>query len=264
MQIQSKTLFSKLATQMNDSSVSEILKVIQRPSVISLAGGMPDPKTFPIEELKEICAKIINKDSALALQYSSTDGYIKLREFLYDWLDFNRESFSKDNIIITSGSQQGLDLVSKVLLNPGDVVIVELPSYLAALNSFRSYGAELIGVPMDSEGIRLDLLENTLNELSKRGKTIKFIYTIVNFQNPAGVTMSLSRRRKILEIAKNYDLFILEDDPYGKLRFEGDPIPSIFSFDCDGRVISLGTFSKILCPGLRLAWLVANQEIIEK
>lgn len=264
MQIQSKTLFSKLATQMNDSSVSEILKVIQRPSVISLAGGMPDPKTFPVEELKEICAKIINKDSALALQYSSTDGYIKLREFLYDWLDFNRESFSKDNIIITSGSQQGLDLVSKVLLNPGDVVIVELPSYLAALNSFRSYGAELIGVPMDSEGIRLDLLENTLNELSKRGKTIKFIYTIVNFQNPAGVTMSLSRRRKILEIAKNYDLFILEDDPYGKLRFEGDPIPSIFSFDCDGRVISLGTFSKILCPGLRLAWLVANQEIIEK
>lgn len=264
MQIQSKELFSKLAIQMNDSSVSEILKVIQKSSVISLAGGMPDPKTFPVEEFKKICAKILNNDSAMALQYSSTEGYIKLREFLSHWLNLNRDFFSKDNIIISSGSQQGLDLVSKVLLNPGDVVIVELPSYLAALNSFRSYGAEIIGIPMDSEGIQLDFLENTLNELSKMGKAIKFIYTISNFQNPAGVTVSLPRRKKILEIAMHYDLFILEDDPYGKLRFEGDPIPSISSFDHEGRVISLGTFSKILCPGLRLAWIVGNKEIIEK
>jgi len=179
-------------------------------------------------------------------------------------LTIDDKKYTTDNIIITSGSQQGLDLVSKALVDPGDIVIVELPSYLAALNVFRSYGAEMIGVPMDSEGMQMELLENTLEKIISKGKKVKFVYTISNFQNPAGVTMSLPRRKKILEIAQKYDFFILEDNPYDKLRFEGEPIPSIFSFDYEGRVINLGTFSKILCPGLRLAWVSGNTEIIDK
>jgi len=154
--------------------------------------------------------------------------------------------------------------MSKALLDPGDIVIVELPSYLAALNAFRSYGAEMIGIPMDGEGMQIDLLDKILKQITKKGKKVKFIYTISNFQNPAGVTMSLSRRKKILKIASKHNLFILEDNPYDKLRFEGKPLPSILSFDEEGRVINLGTFSKILCPGLRLAWITGNKEIIEK
>jgi 2-aminoadipate transaminase len=262
--IKSEELFSKLAKQSKASSIREILKIIQSSDVISLAGGMPDPKTFPVEEIKEICAQILSRDSARALQYSSTEGLLKLREFLFQWLKMDDKKYTTDNMIITSGSQQGLDLVSKALLDPGDIVIVELPSYLAALNVFRSYGAEMIGIPMDNEGMQMEFLEDTLEEIIKKGKKAKFVYTISNFQNPAGITMSLPRRKKILEIAQKYDFFILEDNPYDKIRFEGEPIPSIFSFDYEGRVINLGTFSKILCPGLRLAWVSGNEEIIEK
>jgi 2-aminoadipate transaminase len=262
--IKSEELFSKLAKQSKASSIREILKIIQSSNVISLAGGMPDPRTFPVEEIKEICTQILTGDSACALQYSSTEGLLKLREFLFKWLNIDDKKYTTDNIIITSGSQQGLDLVSKALVDPGGIVIVELPSYLAALNVFKSYGAEMIGVPMDSEGIQMELLENTLDKITNKGKKVKFVYTISNFQNPAGVTMSLPRRKKILEIAQKYDFFILEDNPYDKLRFEGEPIPSIFSFDYEGRVINLGTFSKILCPGLRLAWVSGNTEIIDK
>ena len=262
--IKSEQLFSKLAKQSKASSIREILKIIQSSDVISLAGGMPDPITFPVEEIKEICTEILTRDSARALQYSSTEGLLKLREFLFQWLNMDGKKYTKDNIIITSGSQQGLDLVSKALLDPGDIVIVELPSYLAALNVFRSYGAEMIGIPMDTEGMQMESLEDSLEKITSKGKKVKFVYTISNFQNPAGVTMSLPRRKKILEIAQKYDFFILEDNPYDKLRFEGEPIPSIFSFDYEGRVINLGTFSKILCPGLRLAWVSGNEEIIEK
>ena len=262
--IKSEQLFSKLAKQNKASSIREILKIIQSSDVISLAGGMPDPITFPVEEIKEICTQILTKDSARALQYSSTEGLLKLRKFLFQWLNMDGKKYTTDNIIITSGSQQGLDLVSKALFDPGDIVIVELPSYLAALNVFRSYGAEMIGIPMDNEGMQMKSLEDTLEKITSKGKKVKFIYTISNFQNPAGITMSLARRKKILEIAQKYDFFILEDNPYDKIRFEGEPIPSIFSFDQEGRVINLGTFSKILCPGLRLAWVSGNEEVIEK
>ena len=262
--IKSEELFSKLALQIKASSIREILKLIQSSDVISLAGGMPDPATFPVEEIKEICTQILTGDSARALQYSSTEGLLKLREFLLQWLNLDSRKFGIDNIIITSGSQQGLDLVSKALLDPGDIVIVELPSYLAALNAFRSYGAEMVGIPMDAEGMKMNVLEDILETLKNKGKRVKFIYTISNFQNPAGVTMSLPGRKKILEIAQKNNLFVLEDNPYDKLRFEGEPLPSIFSLDHDGRVINLGTFSKILCPGLRLAWISGNQEIVEK
>jgi 2-aminoadipate transaminase len=262
--INSEELFSKLARQSKASSIREILKIIQSSDVISLAGGMPDPITFPVNDLKEICADVLTRDSGRALQYSSTEGLLQLRKFLLQWLDLDKKRYQTDNIVITSGSQQGLDLMSKALLDPGDIVIVELPSYLAALNAFRSYGAEMIGIPMDGEGMQIDLLDKILKQITKKGKKVKFIYTISNFQNPAGVTMSLSRRKKILKIASKHNLFILEDNPYDKLRFEGKPLPSILSFDEEGRVINLGTFSKILCPGLRLAWITGNKEIIEK
>lgn len=264
MSINTEEFYSVLASKMKASAIREILKLVQNPEVISLAGGMPDPATFPTEELNEVVKKILAKNSACALQYSSTEGLTELREFILNWLAEAKEKAGLDNIMITSGSQQGLDLVSKVLLNPGDTLIVELPSYLAALNAFRSYGGEMVGIPMDDEGMQIDILEMTLTKLKNDGKKVKFIYTISNFQNPTGVTMSLVRRKKILEIAKKFEVFVLEDNPYDKLRFEGELIPSIYSLDNEGYVISLGTFSKILCPGLRLAWILGNKEIIEK
>ncbi|MDD4765914.1 MAG: PLP-dependent aminotransferase family protein, partial [Atribacterota bacterium] len=262
--IQSEKLFSKLAEQSKASAIREILKIIQSSDVVSLAGGMPDPITFPVEDLRVICTDILSSNSARALQYSSTEGLLQLREYLLKWLGLDKKGYKTENIMISSGSQQGLDLVSKALVDPGDIVIAELPSYLAALNAFKSYGAEVVGIPMDENGMQMDSLESTLQEITNKEKKIKFIYTISNFQNPAGVTMSLPRRKEILEIASKYNLFILEDNPYDKLRFEGEPLPPIQSFDQEGRVINLGTFSKILCPGLRLAWISGNKEIIEK
>ena len=264
MSINSEEFYSVLASRMKASAIREILKIIQSSNVISLAGGMPDPATFPTEEINKVTQQILAKDSARALQYSSTEGLSELREFIINWLDEDNKKADLDNIMITSGSQQGLDLVSKVLLNPGDILVVELPSYLAALNAFRSYGGEMVGIPMDDEGMRIDLLEKMLSQLKSEEKKVKFIYTISNFQNPAGVTMSLARRKRIIEIARKFEVFILEDNPYDKLRFEGESLPSIYSLDNEGYVISLGTFSKILCPGLRLAWILGNKEIIEK
>jgi 2-aminoadipate transaminase len=264
MSINTEEFYSVLASKMEASAIREILKLVQNPEVISLAGGMPDPVTFPVEEIKEISQNIFNKKSAQALQYSSTEGLPELRECILAHLAKDGNNGELENIIISSGSQQGLDLVGKTFLSPGDVAIVELPSYLAALNAFHSYGGELVGIPMDEDGMQMDILEEKLTQLKNEGKKVKFIYTISNFQNPAGVTMSLARRKKIIEIAHKFNVFIVEDNPYEKLRFEGESIPSIYSLEKNGSVISLGTFSKILCPGLRLAWILGNKEIIRK
>jgi 2-aminoadipate transaminase len=264
MSINTEEFYSILASRMKGSAIREILKLVQNPQVISLAGGMPDPATFPVEEIKEITQEVLTKNSAQALQYSTTEGLPALRKCILDYLAKDGNNGELENIIISSGSQQGLDLVGKVFLSPGDIAIVELPSYLAALNAFHSYGGELVGIPMDDEGMQMDILEEKLTRLKKEAKKVKFIYTISNFQNPAGVTMSLARRKKIIEIAQKFNLFIVEDNPYEKLRFEGEPIPSIYSLDNNGSVISLGTFSKILCPGLRLAWILGNKDIIGK
>jgi 2-aminoadipate transaminase len=264
MSVNTKEFYSDLASKMEASAIREVLKLVQRPEVISLAGGMPDPKTFPVKDIKEITQKVLTENSARALQYSSTEGLPEFRKVVLDSLAKDGNKGSLENIVISSGSQQGLDLVGKVFLKPGDVGIVELPSYLAALNAFRSYGGEMVGIPMDDEGMKMDVLEEKLTQLRGEGKKVKFIYTVSNFQNPAGVTMSLARRKKIVEIAHKFNVFIVEDNPYEKLRFEGDPIPSIYSLDDEGFVISLGTFSKILCPGLRLAWILGNKEIIRK
>jgi len=264
MSINIEEFYSVLASRMKASTIRETLKIIQRSNVISLAGGMPDPATFPAKEINQVTQQILAKNSACALQYSSTEGLPELRELILNWFSEDNKKPGLDNIVITSGSQQGLDLMSKVLLNPGDIVIVELPSYLAALNAFRSYGGEMKGISMDDEGVEVDILEETLTQLKKEGQKVKFIYTISNFQNSAGVTMSLPRRKRVLEIAQKFEVFILEDNPYDKLRFEGEPLPSIYSLDNEGYVISLGTFSKILCPGLRLAWVLGDKKIIEK
>ena len=264
MPINTEEFYSILASKMKASAIREILKLVQNPEVISLAGGMPDPITFPVEEIKEISQNIFNKKSAQALQYSSTEGLPELRRCILDHLAKDGNKGELENIIISSGSQQGLDLVGKTFLSPGDVAIVELPSYLAALNAFYSYGGELVGIPMDDEGMQMHILEEKLTQLKNEGKKVKFIYTISNFQNPAGVTMSLARRKKIIEIAHKFNVFIVEDNPYEKLRFEGEPTPSIYSLEKNGSVISLGTFSKILCPGLRLAWILGNKEVIRK
>ena len=264
MSINTKDFYSILASKAEASAIREILKLVQKPEVVSLAGGLPDPATFPAEEIREIVNHILSNNSVQALQYSTTEGLPGLRKSILDYLSTDGIKGNLENIVITSGSQQGLDLTGKLFLSPGDVAIVELPSYLAALSAFNSYGGELVGIPMDEEGMRMDLLEEKLIQLKGEGKKVKFIYTITNFQNPAGVTMSFSRRKNILEIAQRFNLFIAEDNPYEKLRFEGDHIPSIFSLDDDGRVISLGTFSKILCPGLRLAWMLGNEEVISK
>jgi len=264
MSINIEEFYSVLASRMKASTIRETLKIIQRSNVISLAGGMPDPATFPAKEINQVTQQILTKNSARALQYSSTEGLPELRELILNWFSEDNKKLGLDNIVITSGSQQGLDLMSKVLLNPGDIVIVELPSYLAALNAFRSYGGEMKGISMDNEGVEVDILEETLTQLKKEGQKVKFIYTISNFQNSAGVTMSLPRRKRVLEIAQKFEVFILEDNPYDKLRFEGEPLPSIYSLDNEGYVISLGTFSKILCPGLRLAWVLGDKKIIEK
>jgi len=264
MSINTEEFYSVLASKMEASAIREILKLVQNPEVISLAGGMPDPATFPVKEIKEITQDVLTKNSARALQYSSTEGLPELRKCILDNLAKDGNNGELENIIISSGSQQGLDLIGKVFLSPGDIAIVELPSYLAALNAFHSYGGELVGIPMDDEGMQMDTLEEKLIQLKNEGKKVKFIYTISNFQNPAGVTMSLARRKKIIEIAQKFNVFIVEDNPYEKLRFEGESIPSIYSLEKNGSVISLGTFSKILCPGLRLAWILGNEEIIRK
>jgi len=264
MSINTKEFYSVLASKMEASAIREILKLVQNPEVISLAGGMPDPLTFPVEDIKGIAQDVLSKNSARALQYSSTEGLPELRKCILEHLAKDGNNGELENIIISSGSQQGLDLIGKVFLSPGDIAIVELPSYLAALNAFHSYGGELVGIPMNEDGMRMDFLEEKLIQLKNKGKKVKFIYTISNFQNPAGVTMSLSRRKKIIEIAHKFNVFIVEDNPYEKLRFEGESIPSIYSLEKNGSVISLGTFSKILCPGLRLAWILGNEEIIRK
>jgi 2-aminoadipate transaminase len=264
MSINTEEFYSILASRMKASAIREILELVQNPEVISFAGGMPDPETFPVEDIKKITQKVLSKNSARALQYSSTEGLSELRKCILDHLAKDGNYGELENIIISSGSQQGLDLLGKVFLSPGDIAIVELPSYLAALNAFHSYGGELVGIPMDDEGMQMDILEKKLTRLKNEGKKVKFIYTISNFQNPAGVTMSLARRKKIIGIAQKFNVFIIEDNPYEKLRFEGEPIPSIYSLDNNGSIISLGTFSKILCPGLRLAWVLGNKDIIWK
>jgi len=259
-------LYSDRAGKMRKSEIRELLKVTQDPEIISFAGGLPNPQSFPIQDLKSIVQTVLNNHGKVALQYGATQGINELRERLVERSikEGMKGGVSLENIIITSGSQQALDAVGKIFLNPGDIAIVGLPSYLGGINAFRSYEANLVGVPLDNEGMQTDLLEEKLKELVKQDQPVKFIYTVPTFQNPAGTVMPESRRKKLVDIAHEYNLVIIEDDPYGKLRYDTSAVKPIKAFDDEGRVIYMSTFSKILAPGFRLAWIIAPEDVMRK
>lgn len=256
--------FSISSQQMKKSAIREILKLTQKPEMISFAGGLPSPDSFPIDDIKKITSEVLEQDGPAALQYGTTDGDNKLRSLLAERHKKDGLSLALNNIVITTGSQQALDLAGKIFINPGDIVICGLPSYLGGLNAFTVYGARLKGIPLDDHGMRPDLLEKTIIKLKEEGGIIKFLYIIPDFQNPTGVTMPRSRRLEIIRMAERYDFLIVEDSPYRDVRFEGTPQPLMASLDTSGRVITLSTFSKILAPGFRLAWVIGHPVLIDK
>lgn len=247
---------------MKPSAIREIFKSLGTPGAISFAAGNPAPESFPIDAIKEISANILENDAVTALQYSVTEGYPKLRELIKKRI---KEKFSvgtcEDETIITSGGQQGIELACKALCNIGDAVICENPSFIGSLNSFRSNGARPVGVPIEDDGINIEKLEEAL---IAEGEKAKIIYVIPTFQNPAGITTSLEKRKQIYALAQKYDVVIIEDNPYGDLRFDGEDVPTIKSMDTDGRVIYCGSFSKILSAGMRIGFACANNELIQK
>jgi 2-aminoadipate transaminase len=257
--------FSETIKNSKRSVIRELLKLTQRKEIISFAGGLPSPESFPVEELKELAVEVLNNDGAMALQYGETEGDIVLRKTLVE--RYNRiEGLNIDikNLVITTASQQGLDLLAKVFIDKGDIVICGLPSYLGGLSAFRSYGAQLIGIPLDENGMSATELENTLSKLKAEGKKPKFIYIIPDFQNPSGITMPEKRRKEILEIAYKYDVLIAEDSPYREIRFDGEAKSMLYKLDNKNIVITLGTFSKTFAPAFRMGWVIANEEIIDK
>ena len=253
--------FSDKVAGLKASAIREILKFTADPEVISFAAGNPAPEAFPKEKIAEISAELFRDDPILALQYSVTEGYTPLRDFLKGWMT-EKGCFHKefDDLIITSGGQQANELSCKVLLNEGDTLICESPSFIGSLNAFRSYNVNLVGVDMDDDGINLEKLENAL----KTEKNVKILYLIPNFQNPTGRTMSFAKRKAVYELACKYDFIILEDDPYGELRFAGENVPTIKSLDTEGRVIYSSTFSKLISSGFRTGYCSAPAEIIQK
>ena len=254
-------IFSNKISSLQPSAIREILKATSDPSIIPLAAGNPAPDAFPVDEVREITADILATRPIGALQYGVSEGYQPLRDTLLSWMK-EHENIGKDfdNVIVLSGATQVMDLVTKVLCNEGDTVICEEPSFIGSLNCFRSYGCKLKGVPVEADGMNIDVLEEVL----KSTPNAKFIYTIPNFQNPSGATMSLEKRKKLYSLAKQYGVIILEDNPYGDLRVAGEKIPTIKSMDDEGIVIYAGSFSKILAPGLRVAYCIAHQDILAK
>jgi 2-aminoadipate transaminase len=258
-------LAAKRVERMRASDIREILKISEQPDVISLAGGLPAPELFPVDEYRRAFEWVFETNGEYALQYGTTEGYRPLRELLAARL--NRVGIRCDagDVLITNGSQQALDLIGKVFLDPGDKVVLENPSYLGAIQAFNQYQASYEVVPMDDAGMDVDSLEGILAE-DRAGRwpgKIKFIYALPNFQNPTGRTLSRGRRHQLIELANRFRLPIVEDDPYGELVFEGEPLPTLKSLDTQGNVIYLGTFSKILAPGFRLGWIVARPEPLE-
>lgn len=246
---------------MQPSLVREILKATANPAIIPFAAGNPAPDAFPVEEVRRITAGILQENPIGALQYSVTEGYPALREKVKEMLENHYGIPTKDNdLIIISGAQQGADLATKALVNEGDTVLCEDPSFVGVLNCFRSYHCNLVGVEMESDGINLEKLEKAMQEQPN----VKLLYLIPNFQNPTGITTSEAKRREVLRLAKKYNVMILEDNPYGDLRYSGTPLPSIKSFDDAGQVIYIGSFSKILAPGIRVGFVLAPKPIIEK
>jgi len=258
--------FSKRANEIKRSPIRELLKLITKPEIISFAGGIPDPTLFPAYLIEEATKTILRREPEKVLQYGPTEGDVKLKGELINRLKRKEGiKIDEDEILITTASQQALDLVGKILIDSGDTVIVELPSYLGGLGAFHSYRAEFIGIPLDDDGIKVDILEEKLKNLKEeQKKKIKFIYVIPDFHNPAGVTLSLERRKKLIKIAEQHDLLIVEDTPYHELRYLRETIPTIFSIAPRGRVLLLYTFSKIFCPGMRLGYILGDERVIDR
>lgn len=253
----------KFASRMDGvkgSAIRALLKLAEQPDVISFAGGFPAPEFFPVEEMKVVCQKVLEEDGRAALQYGATDGILSLRKHISKIMEVQGFVADPAHILITSGSQQGLEFSGKLFIDKDDVIITESPSYLGALNAFKSYQPRFVEVEMDEQGMLMDKLEEAL----KSNENVKYIYTIPDFQNPTGRTMAIDRRKKMVELANKYDVVIIEDNPYGALRFEGEVYPAIKSFDTEGRVVYLGTMSKVFCPGLRVGWIYAAPNILEK
>ncbi|WP_187345197.1 PLP-dependent aminotransferase family protein [Cystobacter ferrugineus] len=248
---------SQRMSRMKASAVREILKVAERPDVLSFAGGLPAPELFPVEAIAQAHAEAFAEEGRAALQYSTTEGYGPLREWICAHLGERGLRVGVDQVLITNGSQQGIELVAKVMLDPGDLVVVENPSYLAALQTFSGYEASYAVVGSDDDGMRVDELERLVTS-----RKPKLIYLVPNFQNPKGTTLSLERRRALVRFAQRHRILILEDNPYGELRFRGEHLPSLASLDDEGVVVSLGSFSKTLAPGLRIGWMVGPKEIV--
>lgn len=250
--------FSRVASRVRSSAIRDLLKLTQQPDVISFAGGLPAPELFPVEEIREASDYVLKHKGQFALQYSTTEGYRLLRRFLAKRMTQKGMVVDEDEVLITGGSQQGLDLLGRLFLEEGDWIVSAQPTYVGAIQAFSAYGTNFHTIPLDEEGLRVELVE----EATKKDNP-KFIYVIPTFQNPGGVTLSLERRKKLVEFARNYQVPIVEDDPYSELRYEGEDLPSLKALGGEV-VILLGTFSKIVSPGMRLAWVAGQQEVIEK
>lgn len=269
-----KNRYAQRTQGMSSSMIRELLKLTEQPDVISFAGGLPAPEIFPVAQFEEAAARVLKEHGSQALQYSTTEGYRPLRQFIVEKMAQYGIEASPENVLITSGSQQALDMIGKILINPGDTILTERPTYLGALQAWRAYQAEFVTVPVDNEGLRTDMLEEALCSGPK------FMYILPNFQNPGGVTLSLPRRQELITMSDHYGIPIIEDDPYGELRFEGEHLPPLVVLDAArlnhhsttsngqgylrGNVIYMSTFSKTLAPGLRLGWIVAPTNVIKR
>jgi 2-aminoadipate transaminase len=267
-----EALFATRTRGMKSSAMREMMALTEQPDVISLAGGLPDTSTFAPELYAKLMAQVAATSTARALQYGPTDGMAATVDCIVEVMAAEGTQIDPGEVLVTTGGQQVIDLVCKTLIDPGDVIVAEAPTYPGAVPTFSAYQAEVEQIEMDADGMPIDELERTLDRLQADGRRPKFIYTIPNFQNPGGVTMSLARRRRLVEVAHERELLILEDNPYGLLRYEGEPLPTLHSLDARAGsvggaadlVIYLGTFSKILSPGLRLGWAVAPRPVLEK
>ncbi|WP_047769196.1 MULTISPECIES: PLP-dependent aminotransferase family protein [Limosilactobacillus] len=256
-----KFKYSKRVPADGTDAVGAILKAAADPKIISFAGGLPAPELFPVKEMQAAVDKVFEEHGQEAMQYGAAKGVTALRELILQHVkEKEGVTGALDNVLVTTGSEQVLDLVGKAFVNPGDTVLVEQPTYLCALDVFKSYGAKFVGVAMDEQGMKMDALEDAL----KAHPETKLVYTVPNFQNPTGRTMAVDRRKKLAELAAKYDVYVLEDNPYGEIRFAGTHVPAVKSFDETGHVFYMSTFSKTLAPGFRLGWVVADEDVINK
>jgi 2-aminoadipate transaminase len=257
-------LFAERTRVMRSSAMRDLMAVTARPDVISLAGGLPDTSTFPPKAFAAQMTRIAQESAAEALQYGPTEGFRETVNCIVEVMGAEEMLPDPEDVIVTTGGQQAIDLLCKTLVDPGDAVICEAPTYPGAIPVFCSYEADTIQIECDGDGMNIDQLEDTLERLDIEGRRPKFIYSVPTFQNPAGVTMSLQRRQRLVELARSRELLVIEDNPYGLLRFDGDPLPPLYQLDGGDFVVYIGTFSKILSPGIRLGWAVAPPPVMEK